>query len=43
MKGLRGDTSIADRAAVDNDYADNWSVAMDLAIMVRTALYLIKH
>ena len=43
VKGLRGDTSIADRAAVDNDYADNWSVAMDLAIIVRTALYLIKH
>jgi lipopolysaccharide/colanic/teichoic acid biosynthesis glycosyltransferase len=43
IKGLRGDTSIADRAAVDNDYADNWSVGMDLAIIVRTALYLIKH
>jgi lipopolysaccharide/colanic/teichoic acid biosynthesis glycosyltransferase len=43
VKGLRGDTSIADRAAVDNDYADNWSVGLDLAIIVRTALYLIKH
>jgi lipopolysaccharide/colanic/teichoic acid biosynthesis glycosyltransferase len=43
IKGLRGDTSIADRAAVDNDYADNWSVGMDLAIIVRTALYLIKR
>jgi len=43
IKGLRGDTSIADRAAVDNDYADNWSVGMDLAIIARTALYLIKH
>jgi lipopolysaccharide/colanic/teichoic acid biosynthesis glycosyltransferase len=43
IKGLRGDTSIADRAAVDNDYADNWSIGMDLAIIVRTALYLIKR
>ena len=43
VKGLRGDTSITDRAAVDNDYADNWSVGMDLAIIARTALYLIKH
>jgi lipopolysaccharide/colanic/teichoic acid biosynthesis glycosyltransferase len=43
VKGLRGDTSIADRAAVDNDYADNWSVALDLAIIARTALYLIKR
>ena len=43
VKGLRGDTSIPARAAADNEYADNWSVGMDLAIIVRTALYLIKH
>jgi lipopolysaccharide/colanic/teichoic acid biosynthesis glycosyltransferase len=43
VQGLRGDTSIADRAAVDNDYADNWSVALDLLIVARTALYLVKH
>jgi lipopolysaccharide/colanic/teichoic acid biosynthesis glycosyltransferase len=43
VKGLRGDTSIADRAAVDNEYAASWSLALDLAIIVRTALYLVKH
>ncbi|MGI5126378.1 sugar transferase [Pseudonocardia sp. CA-107938] len=43
VKGLRGDTSIADRAAVDNDYADTWTIGLDLLIIVRTALYLIKH
>ncbi|SHK68734.1 Sugar transferase involved in LPS biosynthesis (colanic, teichoic acid) [Pseudonocardia thermophila] len=43
VKGLRGDTSIADRAAVDNEYADNWSLGLDLLIMLRTVLYLIKH
>lgn len=43
IKGLRGDTSIADRAAVDNTYADSWSVGLDLLIIIRTALYLVKH
>ena len=32
-----------DRAAVDNDYADDWSVCLDLLIVVRAALYPIKH
>ncbi|MDN5861271.1 MAG: sugar transferase [Pseudonocardia sp.] len=43
VKGLRGDTSIADRAAVDNTYADGWSVGLDLLIIARTARYLVTH
>ena len=43
VKGLRGDTSIPERAAVDNSYADSWSLLLDLTIIVRTALYLVKH
>jgi exopolysaccharide biosynthesis polyprenyl glycosylphosphotransferase len=36
IHGLRGDTSIADRVRYDNDYIENWSVGLDLKIMVRT-------
>ena len=43
VKGLRGDTSIPARAAADNDYADRWTLALDLMIIVRTAIYLVKH
>ena len=34
--GLRGDTSIDDRARFDNRYIDGWSVGLDLRIMLRT-------
>ncbi|WP_327000938.1 sugar transferase [Dactylosporangium sp. NBC_01737] len=36
IHGLRGDTSIADRVRYDNYYIENWSVALDVKIMVRT-------
>jgi exopolysaccharide biosynthesis polyprenyl glycosylphosphotransferase len=36
VEDLRGDTSIADRTRFDNRYIDNWSVAADLTILVRT-------
>jgi exopolysaccharide biosynthesis polyprenyl glycosylphosphotransferase len=36
VHGLRGDTSIADRARFDNFYIENWSIWGDLKIMVRT-------
>jgi lipopolysaccharide/colanic/teichoic acid biosynthesis glycosyltransferase len=36
VNGLRGDTSIEDRAQFDNWYIDNWSLWLDLKIMVRT-------
>ena len=36
VHGLRGDTSIADRARFDNYYIENWSLWLDLKIVVRT-------
>jgi exopolysaccharide biosynthesis polyprenyl glycosylphosphotransferase len=36
ISGLRGDTSIGDRARTDNYYIENWSQYSDLAIAVRT-------
>ncbi|GIH89779.1 sugar transferase [Planobispora siamensis] len=37
VHGLRGDTSIEDRARFDNHYIDDWSLWSDIKIMVRTA------
>jgi len=36
IHGLRGDTSIADRAAFDNYYVEHWSLWLDIQIIVRT-------
>ena len=36
VNGLRGDTSIVDRIRYDNDYIENWSLWLDIKIMVRT-------
>ena len=36
VNGLRGDTSIEDRAHFDNWYIDNWSLWLDVKILVRT-------
>ncbi len=36
VHGLRGDTSIADRARFDNYYIENWSLWEDVKILVRT-------
>jgi exopolysaccharide biosynthesis polyprenyl glycosylphosphotransferase len=36
VSGLRGDTSIADRARYDNYYIENWSLWLDFKIIVRT-------
>jgi exopolysaccharide biosynthesis polyprenyl glycosylphosphotransferase len=36
VHGLRGDTSIADRARYDNFYIANWSLWLDLKIVVMT-------
>jgi exopolysaccharide biosynthesis polyprenyl glycosylphosphotransferase len=43
VNGLRGDTSIHDRAWLDNHYIENWSVGGDLAILARTAGAMIKQ
>jgi exopolysaccharide biosynthesis polyprenyl glycosylphosphotransferase len=36
VHGLRGDTSIADRARFDNFYIENWSMWGDVKILIRT-------
>jgi exopolysaccharide biosynthesis polyprenyl glycosylphosphotransferase len=36
VHGLRGDTSIRDRAVFDNQYVENWSLWRDLVILART-------
>lgn len=38
INGLRGDTSIIERTKYDLWYIENWSVALDLRIMIRTIL-----
>ncbi len=43
VNGLRGDTSIQERAWFDNHYIENWSVGGDLAILARTAGAMIKQ
>lgn len=42
VHGLRGDTSIDDRARFDNFYIENWSLWLDLKIVLRTAISVIK-
>jgi exopolysaccharide biosynthesis polyprenyl glycosylphosphotransferase len=36
VHGLRGDTSIAERARFDNYYIENWSLWLDVKIILRT-------
>ena len=36
VNGLRGDTSIEERAMFDNHYIENWSLSSDLKIALRT-------
>jgi lipopolysaccharide/colanic/teichoic acid biosynthesis glycosyltransferase len=36
VNGLTGDTSLTDRAALDNSYIDNWSLWLDMVILART-------
>ena len=43
VHGLRGDTSIEDRVDFDNDYIENWSLWMDLKVMVRTIPALVRR
>jgi exopolysaccharide biosynthesis polyprenyl glycosylphosphotransferase len=42
VNGLRGDTSIEERALFDNYYIENWSFGQDLKILLRTAKALFK-
>ena len=43
IHGLRGDTSIDDRASYDNYYIENWSLGLDVSIMLRTVATLIPR
>jgi exopolysaccharide biosynthesis polyprenyl glycosylphosphotransferase len=38
INGLRGDTSITERTKYDLWYIENWSLLLDIKIMIRTAL-----
>ena len=42
IHGLRGDTSIEDRARFDNHYIDNWSLGADVKILVRTVWCVLR-
>ncbi|MGY1740256.1 MULTISPECIES: exopolysaccharide biosynthesis polyprenyl glycosylphosphotransferase [unclassified Blastococcus] len=42
VHGLRGDTSIADRARFDNYYIENWSLWLDLKIILRTVSSVVR-
>jgi exopolysaccharide biosynthesis polyprenyl glycosylphosphotransferase len=42
VHGLRGDTSIEDRARFDNAYIDTWSLWQDVCILLRTAATLVR-
>jgi exopolysaccharide biosynthesis polyprenyl glycosylphosphotransferase len=43
VSGLRGDTSIADRARYDNFYIENWSLWLDIKIILRTFREVLLH
>ena len=43
VRGLRGDTSIKDRAMFDNFYIENWSLWGDTKIIVRTVAQLFRR
>ncbi|MET9392307.1 exopolysaccharide biosynthesis polyprenyl glycosylphosphotransferase [Streptomyces sp. NPDC006624] len=42
VSGLRGDTSIEDRARFDNAYIDDWSLWQDVCLLLRTAAALVR-
>jgi exopolysaccharide biosynthesis polyprenyl glycosylphosphotransferase len=42
VHGLRGQTSIADRAEFDNYYIENWSLLLDFKIMILTVLAVMR-
>ena len=42
VHGLRGNTSLADRVEWDNYYIENWSLALDLKILVETVVAVLR-
>lgn len=43
VNGLRGDTSIEDRARYDNLYVENWSLWLDVKILLRTVQAVLRR
>jgi exopolysaccharide biosynthesis polyprenyl glycosylphosphotransferase len=43
VHGWRGDTSIEERTAFDLYYVENWSLSLDLLILMKTVLELFEH
>ena len=43
VHGLRGDTSIEDRARFDNYYIENWSLWADVKILLRTVSAVVRR
>ena len=42
VNGLRGNTSIADRTLYDLHYVENWSVWLDLRILLMTVHHVLR-
>jgi len=42
VNGLRGDTSIPDRTRYDLWYIENWSLLLDIKIIIRTIFKLFR-
>ncbi len=42
IHGLRGDTSIEERTRYDNYYVENWSVGLDVQIILRTVASMVN-
>jgi exopolysaccharide biosynthesis polyprenyl glycosylphosphotransferase len=43
VHGLRGDTSIEERARFDNYYIEHWSLWFDIVILARTVTYVLSE
>ena len=43
VHGWRGDTSIEERTAFDLYYVENWSLSLDIFILLKTVLELFEH
>jgi Undecaprenyl-phosphate glucose phosphotransferase len=43
IKGLRGDTSIEERIHADLSYIENWTILLDLAILIKTPMKAINR
>ena len=43
VHGLRGETSLADRVEWDNYYIENWSLWLDLKILLMTVLAVLRY